>query len=62
VSDSGSTVWLWWSVAAVAPECCDEKSVPRHVQFEANWQETTRQFYAYHSLSNWSELPFSLIQ
>jgi len=44
VSDSGSIVGLWWSVAAVSPECgcCDEKSMSRRVQFEAKCGETTR--------------------
>jgi len=43
------------------------KRVSRRVQFEAKCRETTRhyarlEYYGYHSLSDWSELAFSLIQ
>jgi len=68
VSDSGSTMWLWWSVAAVAPaygywvlwwkECC----VASSLRLSAEKPPGTRESYAYHSLSDWSELAFSLIQ
>ena len=47
------------------------KRVSRHVQFEAQCRETSKHYarldtmmvcYAYQSLSDWSELAFSLIQ
>jgi len=43
-------------------KCCDEMSVSRRAQCEDKCRETTRQCYGYHSLSDWSELAFSLIQ
>jgi len=68
VSDSGSNLWLWWSVAAVAPECgCwvfwwKECRVRFSLRLSAEKPPVTRESYAYHSLSDWSELAFSLIQ
>ena len=55
----GGVLQLW--PQSVDVECCDQKSVSGHVQFKAKCRETTRQSYGYQSLSEWSELAFSLL-
>ena len=68
VSDSGLIVWLWWSLAAVALECgCwvlwwKECRIMSSLRLSAEKPPGTRESYAYHLLSDWSELAFSLIQ
>jgi len=68
VSGSRSILWLWWSVGAVAPECgywvlwWKECRVASSLRLSAEKPPGTRESYAYHSLSHWSELAFPLIQ